>query len=340
MKHPGLALLVFKRAFDYMLQASLYGWWFAVGLIQAKGHAPVVAEKHSGNQTDVDAFWSKHTVIGFKLSCARTKTQSLRYVEWRSAQYPLFEDLMGLWGDHRGQTVLDYGCGPGTDIVGFLEKGHAEKVVGVDVSGKALRFASKRVALHNVEPGRVELIKISDSEPTIPLPDNSVDYIYSEGVLHHTSNPSAIVKEMYRILRPGGSAAIMVYNRDSVYYHLYVAYELMVRQGKYKGMATPAAFAHTTDTDTCPLARCYTPEAFIDLCERAGFKTQYMGGFFSQLELALLKASHGQAIIDERLSPEHTSFLVDLKPDHGTHGYPTYRGWYAGVGGSYRLRKV
>ena len=54
--------------------------------------------------------------------------------------------------------------------------------------------------------------------------DNSVDYIFSQGVIHHTSYPEKILSELYRVLKLGGKAKIMVYNYDSPFVHQYIAY--------------------------------------------------------------------------------------------------------------------
>lgn len=338
MRNPTMAYFILKRFIEYALRIPQYVYWSVVGNLQPKGVPPRISQPATDRTTAVDSFWSRHTVVGFELATALTAEKSLAYVDWRSGQYPLFEELMGLWGDHEGKTVLDYGCGPGTDLVGFLFKGKATNVIGVDISLKALRFASNRIALHNIESDRVQLIRVRDSDTTIPLPDNTVDFVYSQGVLHHTSDPGAILKEIYRVLKPGATGALMIYNHDSIYLNLYVAYELMVRQGKYPGMNICDAFARTTDTDSCPLARCYTESEFGRLCREAGFETRYMGGYFSILELNLLKDLREEAISDKRLALEHRLFLASLRFDN-VNGYPLSDGYYAGVGGSYRIRK-
>ena len=58
-------------------------------------------------------------------------------------------------------------------------------------------------------------------------------------MLHHTSHPDAIIAELARVLRPGGTATIMVYNRDSVWFHLYTAYERMIVEDAFPGRRRP-----------------------------------------------------------------------------------------------------
>ena len=111
-------------------------------------------------------YWSRHTVNSRPFKSAG---ESEAYLAWRFQQYPLFREFMDLWGDHDGQTILDYGCGPGDDVTGFLLHTGARRVIGLDVSPKALDLTHRRLQLHEIDPGRYDLIKVSDATPSIPL---------------------------------------------------------------------------------------------------------------------------------------------------------------------------
>lgn len=162
---------------------------------------------------EVTNYWTKHTVQSTPFKNAR---ESLKYVDWIDEQYPLYHEFMQLYLPFNNQVVLDYGCGPANDLVGFLHYSAAKKVIGVDVSEKALRLGSYRLGLHDFDPQRIELILITESIVGTPLEDASVDYIHSQGVLHHTTNPEGILGEFFRILKPGSQARIMVYNYFSI----------------------------------------------------------------------------------------------------------------------------
>jgi ubiquinone/menaquinone biosynthesis C-methylase UbiE len=285
--------------------------------------------------TSVDTYWESFTVQALPFTSAR---ESLEYLEWRFEQYPLFREFMQLYGQHDGQVVLDYGCGPGNDLVGFLMHTGAKKVIGLDISAKALRIAARRLALHDIDPHRIELIQTADSKTTIPFDDGSIDYIYCEGVLHHTSYPDAILREFHRVLRPGAQACIMVYNRNSLWLHLHIAYIKMVIENAFPDLSLEEAFAKTTDSEACPIARCYAPEEFSALCHQAGFKTEFIGGYLSLHELTILRELGHTAMEDERLAAPHRAFLHALVYDE--HGYPMYKDKHAGIGGVYRLSKV
>jgi ubiquinone/menaquinone biosynthesis C-methylase UbiE len=288
----------------------------------------------AASSTSVDDYWTVHTVnsVPFK-----TAVQSLEYLDWRFREYPLFRELMGLYGTHDDQIVLDYGCGPGNDLVGYLVYSNAKKIIGVDVSPTALRLASHRLGLHaSFGLSRMELIQKSDSDPSIPLDSSSVDHIYCEGVLHHTSDPDSILREFRRVLRPGGTAALMVYNAPSLWKHLYVAYEIRILGGKHSDLSLDDAFARCVDGVSCPIAHNYEPEDFIAMCRDAGFQSvTFVGGFLSDVELRALARYRDRAIADGRLEDDSREFLRALSSDH--RGYPMFQGKYAGCGGVYVL---
>lgn len=284
-------------------------------------------------QTDVDRYWSRHTVNSKPFKSADA---SAAYLEWRFDQYPLYREFMDLWGEHDGQTLLDFGCGPGNDVTGFLLYTDAARVIGIDVSPKALGLAQRRLELHGVDPSRFELLLTSDASPTVPLESDSVDYLQSSGVLHHTSDPAALLRELHRVLRPDGDARVMVYNYDSVWLHLYTAFVKMVREGAFAGLSVREAFGRNTDGDDCPIARCYRPDEFGRLCEEAGFSWEFAGGYPARYELDLLAKHRDAAIASSELAEEHRRFLRELERDE--HGYPLYRGKHAGVGGVYHLK--
>ena len=163
-------------------------------------------------------YWSRHTVNSRPFKSAG---ESKAYLAWRFQQYPLFREFMDLWGDHDGQTILDYGCGPGDDVTGFLLHTGARRVIGLDVSPKALDLTHRRLQLHEIDPGRYDLIKVSDATPSIPLESASVDYINCAVCLHHTSDPGPASSPSSRAFSGRrAEARVMVYNRESVWLHL------------------------------------------------------------------------------------------------------------------------
>ena len=64
-------------------------------------------------------------------------------------------------------------------------------------------------------PDRAREARARVPAPAEPFPDASVDVVYAHGVLQYAADPAAIVAEAHRVLRPGGEAIFMVYNRIS-----------------------------------------------------------------------------------------------------------------------------
>jgi SAM-dependent methyltransferase len=117
------------------------------------------------------------------------------------------------FGDHAGETVVEVGCGVGTDGSRFLEGG--ARYLGVDQSGVAVRTA--RATFDMLSLGG---IVVQGDATALPLRSEAVDFVYSNGVLHHLPDDVAAVREIYRVLRPGGQCLVMLYNRSSFNYRV------------------------------------------------------------------------------------------------------------------------
>lgn len=113
------------------------------------------------------------------------------------------------FGGFRGETLLEVGCGIGTDLVRFARGGAL--VTGVDLSKTAIDLAAKNFEVHGLTP--VEL-RVANGE-ALPYPDASFDHVYAHGVIQYTADPATLVRECHRVLKPGGTAIFMVYNRIS-----------------------------------------------------------------------------------------------------------------------------
>ncbi len=284
--------------------------------------------KFAGKQGS-KVYWSVHMVNHQSFNSV---DDSLNHFHWRNIQYPGYIELMPVTGIN-DKVILDYGCGPGNDLVGFSVYSKPSKLIAADVSKPALDFAKKRLELHGKS---AELIHINDKNNTIPLASNSVDYIHSSGVLHHCSNLDAVLIELYRILKNDGEISVMIYNYQSIWIHLYVAWFYQLKKNKYKNLSLLEAFRRTTDGQNCPISNCYKPEQFINIVENAGFSIKLRGISISITELKVMHRRF-DAIQDLRLDKEHTQFLSTLTFDE--KGIPYYQGNVAGIGACYTLKK-
>ena len=263
----------------------------------------------------------------------QTAEESLSHFHWRNAQYPGYIELMPVSGQN-DKVVLDYGCGPGNDLVGFSEFSDPSKLYAVDVSQTALETAKRRLALHEQE---AEFIQIDESVNEIPVPSESIDYIHTSGVLHHCANLEAVLEEFHRILKPDGEVAVMVYNYDSIWLHLYVAYIWQLDLGKYTNLPVLEAFRRSTDGENCPVSHCYAPSQFLEICGNSGFGGDFTGSSISLKELKCLERRF-DAIRDKRLPSVHRDFLCNLRFDD--RNIPLHDGSVAGIGACYSLRKI
>jgi ubiquinone/menaquinone biosynthesis C-methylase UbiE len=98
-----------------------------------------------------------------------------------------------------GQTALDLGCGPGTDLASLAQAVTATgTVIGVDHDQARIDAARERTAdQHTVT---VRLGDIHD----LPLPAHTADRARTDRVLQHVADPARALQEIHRVLRPGG----------------------------------------------------------------------------------------------------------------------------------------
>src|SRR5687767_3730873 len=113
----------------------------------------------------------------------------------------------------RGLHVLEIGCGMGTDGAQFAKAG--ANYTGIDLTDAAIELARKRFQVSGLKGE----FRVADAE-RLDFPDASFDLVYSHGVLHHTPDIEAAVREIHRVLKPGGRAMVMLYHRGSYNYRV------------------------------------------------------------------------------------------------------------------------
>jgi SAM-dependent methyltransferase len=161
----------------------------------------------------VRVFWQAHP-CGTKFSDAEIGTpeffarvEAHRYEkEWHIPTAADFQNTRGL-------RVLEIGCGMGTDGAQFAKAGAI--YTGIDLTDAAVELARKRFQLSGLKGE----FRVADAE-RLDFPDASFDLVYSHGVLHHTPDIEAAVREIHRVLKPGGRAMVMLYHRGSYNYRV------------------------------------------------------------------------------------------------------------------------
>jgi SAM-dependent methyltransferase len=208
--------------------------------------------------------------------------------------YELSNAIHG-YEDAAGKTVLDYGCGNGYVLAHYARNGAA--VVGVDATARAVELARRRFALLGLEGTFVQ-----NDGRSIPVESESVDVACSMGVLHHIPEPGPVVAELHRVIRPGGTLIVMVYNRSSFRYR--VLFPTLARVGPepYRGR-TLDELVDMNDGPGNPLGRVYSRpeiESLLSAFERHSFRVTKLAredlAFRSQALLPLAQAVPARAL--------------------------------------------
>ena len=115
------------------------------------------------------------------------------------------------------RPVLEVGCGMGCMAMNWAK--HGANLTAVDLNPLATAQTKKRFEVFGLS-GNVHQ---ADGE-RLPFEDNTFDYVYSWGVLHHSPSVAKSVAELHRVVKPGGQVGVMLYHRRSVLYGYDIAY--------------------------------------------------------------------------------------------------------------------
>ena len=157
----------------------------------------------------VQSFWEAGS-CGEVYAVGGTPCELLRaQAQARYALEPYLAEFAG-FGDGAGLDVLEVGVGMGADHAQWARH-HPRSLTGVDLTPRAVAHTRERLACESLTSD----LRVADAE-ALPWPDNSFDLVYSWGVLHHSPDTPQAVREVYRVLRPGGQARVMVYHTQSI----------------------------------------------------------------------------------------------------------------------------
>lgn len=156
------------------------------------------ADRHDRILTAVNRFYEENPFPGFDITKYRTREDLVKRASWWAhkldAEIPYDAD------------VVDIGCGTG-QLANFLGlKGR--RVLGVDYSQQSLALATALRDKFNLKTVRFQRENVLE----LSLPDASFDYVFCNGVLHHTSDPYRGFRHMVRVCRPGGYLVVGLYN--------------------------------------------------------------------------------------------------------------------------------
>jgi ubiquinone/menaquinone biosynthesis C-methylase UbiE len=109
---------------------------------------------------------------------------------------------------YKCKKLLEIGCGVGIDLIRFA-RGDAI-VTGVDLADVSIALAQSNFEQNGLKAD----LFVMDGE-ALDFEDNSFDAVYAHGVLQYTASAPRMITELHRVLRPGGEAILMVYNKYS-----------------------------------------------------------------------------------------------------------------------------
>jgi glycosyltransferase involved in cell wall biosynthesis/ubiquinone/menaquinone biosynthesis C-methylase UbiE len=227
---------------------------------------PAVSAQPTGDayKDEVQRQWNNDPAGAHYVKDAQPHTVEwfLEAERYRYGQYgPWMPSTMEFAG-HAGKSVLEIGGGMGTDLAQFAL--HGATVTDLDLSAGHLELAKENFRLRGLNGNFV----LHDAE-SLPFPDGSFDLVYSNGVLHHTPNTRDVVGEIYRVLKPGGRAIVMMYAENAIHYWRNIFYAVGLRDGELLQWSPGAIMSHVVErSDTAsarPLVKVYTKKRLARL---------------------------------------------------------------------------
>jgi ubiquinone/menaquinone biosynthesis C-methylase UbiE len=169
-----------------------------------------IVETNEELKQQVKEFWDENTCGTYISNQEKFSKEYFEEIELDrytvQPEIPVFADF----NSFKNKEVLEVGVGAGTDFLQWVRGG--ANMYGLDLTPQAIEHVKHRLSLYNLE---AKEYKVGDAE-NIPYDDNKFDLVYSWGVIHHSPNTYKALSEIYRVIKPGGKAKIMIYNRNSL----------------------------------------------------------------------------------------------------------------------------
>lgn len=180
---------------------------------------------------------------------------------------PWMDAVLG-YAETGGLRVLDVGSGQGIDLARYASAGaHA---TGIDLTPRHVELARAHLDTLDLSAEVVQ----GDAE-SLPFETDTFDRVSSNGVLHHTPDMPASLREIRRVLKPGAEARIIVYHRGSLHYWLEqvlvrgLARGGLRREGSMAGVLS--ANVEESSVGARPLVNVYSRREVRRMLTEAGF---------------------------------------------------------------------
>lgn len=185
-------------------------------------------------------FWESH--VNNEYYTDRSRGSESYFDEIEERRYRWHYHLADFFSKRQGSkgALLEIGCGIGMDSVQLSKCGF--KVTAVDLTKTAIEVAQEFARIRNQEID----FRVGNSE-RLEFADGSFDNVYSFGVLHHTPDIDAAIAEVHRVLKPGGTADIMLYHKHSIVGFIHRLFNLPYESPRDLKDHCPVVYSYTKD---------------------------------------------------------------------------------------------
>ena len=243
-------------------------------------------DNQAQEKQDVHDFWNEASCGEDLYLNAEDQKGYAEQAQHRYALEPYILDFAG-FSDTRGKKVLEIGVGLGADHQKFAEAG--ADLYGIDLTERAVAHTRKRLAAFGLHSN----LSTGDAE-NLDFPDETFDVVYSWGVLHHSPNTPKAIREVHRVLKPGGEARIMIYHKWSM-----IGLMLWGRYALLKGQPLTSLESIYSEHLESPGTKAYSYE-----------EARLLFSLYNQVEIDTV-LTHGD-LLESEAGQRHRGLALDL----------------------------
>lgn len=165
--------------------------------------------------------------------------------------------------DLKGKKVLEIGFGMGSDHLSLARRGAFMN--GIDLTPSHVEITKARLNIF----GEVSNLVNGDAE-LLPYKNESFDFVYSLGVIHHSPDTEKIISEIHRVLKPGGGCYIAVYHKNSLFFwwSVFLVNYLIKRAWLKRTLKQQISLIEYPGTNENLVIKLYKRKEFADLFYR------------------------------------------------------------------------
>lgn len=219
-------------------------------------------------------FWNAHPLGSYEMGVEPGSPeyyQGLIKIRETSSRYAMH---LYRFDQNAGKKVLDVGCGPGWDSYMYAKAG--AEIYSVDLTPSAAKLANDWLKMESFRPRA----SVADAE-SLPFPEESFDFVCSDGVLHHTPDTEKGIREFARVMKKGAKGVLSLYYRNILlrgWFFPVTKLAMRLFGVKWHGTErlkkdiTPEEFANLYDGKDNPLGRIYSAAECRKMLAAAGLK--------------------------------------------------------------------